>query len=107
MPIKLSCAEHSRATFGFGPFTGQVCIDDVRSLPIDRDKGYETAEQSGRGPNYPAIIQCLLQFEARIRGKDMLYPTVDNRDLGEVPHWPAFEKWWLSRCRLVGPHHEN
>ena len=32
---------------------------------------------------------------------------VDNRDPGEVPHWPAFEKWWLSRCRLVGPHHES
>ena len=86
---------------------GQVCIDDVRSLPIDRDEGYATAEQSGQGPNYPAIIQCLLQFQTRIRGKDMIYLIVDNRDPGEVPHWPAFEKWWLSRCRLVGPHHEN
>ena len=38
---------------------GQVCINDVRSLPIDRDEGYETAEQAGRGPNYPAIIKCL------------------------------------------------
>ena len=86
---------------------GQVCIDDVRSLPIDRDEGYETADQTGRGPNYPAIIQCLLQFQARIQCQDMIYLIVDNRDPGEVPYWPAFEKWWLSRCRLVGLYHEN
>ena len=52
---------------------GQVCIDDVRSLPIDRDEGHETAEQTGRGHNYPEIIQCLLQFQARILHKDMIY----------------------------------
>ena len=85
---------------------GQVRIDDVCSLPVDRDEGYATAEQTGQGPNYPAIIQCLLQFQTRIWGKDMIYLMVDNRDPGDVPHWPAFEKWWLSRCRLVGPHHE-
>ena len=49
---------------------GQVCIDDVRSLPVDRDDGYATAEQTGQGPNCPAITQCLLQFQTRIRGKD-------------------------------------
>ena len=49
---------------------GQVRIDDVRSLPVGRDDGYATAEQTGQGPNYPAIIQCLLQFQTRIRGKD-------------------------------------
>ena len=86
---------------------GQVRIDDVCSLPVDRDEGYATAEQTGQGPNYPAIIQCLLQFQTRIWGKDMIYLIVDNRDPGDVPHWPAFEKWWLSRCRLVGPHHEH
>ena len=78
---------------GLDQSLGQVCIDDVRSLPIDRNEGYATAEQSGHGPNYPAIIQCLLQFQTRIRGKDMIYLIVDNRDPGEVPHWPAFEKW--------------
>ena len=86
---------------------GHVCIDDVRSLPIDRDEGYATAEQTGRGPNYPEIIQCLLQFQARILQKDMIYLIVDNRDPGEVPYSPAFEKWWLSPCRLVGPHQER
>ena len=115
-PVNEVCAHAKKALrapntiephLGLDQSLGQVCIDDVRSLPIDRDEGYETAEQSGRGPNYPAIIQCLLQFQARIRGKDMIYLIVDNRDPGEVPHWPAFEKWWLSRCRLVGPHHEN
>ena len=80
---------------------GQVCINDVRSLPIDRDEGYETAEQAGRGPNYPAIIKCLLQFQARILCKDMIYLIVDNRDPGEVSSWPAFEKWWLSRLSLI------
>ena len=29
---------------------------------------------------------------------------MDTREPGEVPYWPAFEKWWLSRCRLVGPY---
>ena len=86
---------------------GQVQIDDVCSLPVDRDEGYATAEQTGQGPNYPAIIQCLLQFQTRIWGKDMICLIVDNRDPGDVPHWPAFEKWWHSRCRLVGPHHEH
>lgn len=37
----------------------------------------------------------------------MIYLIVDNRDPGEVPYWPAFEAWWLSRCRLVGPHQER
>ena len=73
---------------------GQVCI---RSLPIDRDEGYATAEQSGQGPNYPAIIQCLLQFQTRIRGKDMIYLIVDNRDPGEVPLKSGGSRaagWW-------------
>ena len=37
----------------------------------------------------------------------MVYLIVDNRDPGEVPYWPAFEKWWLSRRQLVGPHQEK
>ena len=97
---KALCAPNtSEPHLGLDQSLGQVCIDGVRSLPIDRNEGNETAEQSGRGPNYPAIIQCFLQFQARIRGKDMIFLLVDNRDPGEVPHWPAFEKWWLSRCR--------
>ena len=92
---------------GLDKTLGQVRVEDVRSLPIDRDEGYATTEQIGGSPDYPAIVQCLLQFQTRIRCKDMIYLIVDNRDPGEVPYWPAFEQWWLSRCRLVGPHHEN
>ena len=38
---------------GLDQSLGQVRIEDVRSLPIDRDEGYATVEQSGQGPNYP------------------------------------------------------
>ena len=79
----------------------------IRSQPIDRDEGYETIDQSGRGPNYPEVIQCLLQYQDRISQKDMVYLIVDNRDPADVPHWPAFEKWWASRRQLVGPHQEK
>ena len=65
---------------------------------------YDRCRLIGMKANYPAIIQCLLQFQARIQRQDMIYLIVDNRDPGEVPYWPA---WWLSRCRLVGPYHEN
>ena len=77
---------------GLDRSSGQCCIDDVRSQPIDSDEGYEAAEQNGRGPRYPEIIQYLLQFRDRIQQKDMVYLIVDNRDPGEVPYWPAFEK---------------
>ena len=53
---------------GLDQSQGQVRIEDVRSLPIDRDEGYATVEQSG---------------QARIQGKDMIYLIVDNRDQGK------------------------
>ena len=73
---------------------GQSCIDDVRSQPVDRDEGYETAEQTGRGPNYPEIIQCLLPFQDRILQKDSTGWTASgkNRCLvghGQSPEWAS------------------
>ena len=51
------------------------------------DEGYEAADLSGRGPNYPEVIQCLLQLQDdRIQQHDMVYLIVDNRDPGEVPY---------------------
>ena len=37
----------------------------------------------------------------------MVYLIVDNRVPADIPYWPAFERWWLSRRQLVGPHQEK
>ena len=62
----LSAPNIVESHLGMDRSLGQCRIDDVRSQPVDRDEGYESVDQSGRGPNYPEVIQSLLQFQDRI-----------------------------------------
>ena len=67
------------------------------SLSSSRDGAPTTLRSSSVSCNFETALVKLI----------MVYLIVDNRAPGDVPHWPAFEKWWLSRRQLVGPHQEQ
>ena len=51
---------------------------------------------------WPDLIQAVLQHKNTFDCNNTIYLRVDNRQPGEVPHWPPFCSWWTSRRELKG-----
>ena len=63
---------------------------------------YPPADNRDQLP-WPALIQAVLQHKNTFDCNNTIYLIVDNRHPRDVPHWPPFCSWWISRRELKGP----
>ena len=92
--------------FGLDSARPTLVLSDVRAQPSKKDDGYATLATEGDLPDTTAIIQTLMLHRDLIMNNQMIYLIVENRMPADVPHWPAFAAWWVSRRCLAGPQEE-
>ena len=71
----------------------------------EESTGYPFSDPGGR-VSFTQILSQLMDRHQEFAGAHTVYLIVDSRLPHSVDYWPAFQPWWASREKLVGPHKE-